>query len=420
MKKETSCLNRVYLSLQEKLICDIHVVIRAKGTVCPAYSKMRINTIYAMTLVFFLSPLCLAWPWSVDLSNTSSANQAEIETIVAQKLAPWQSKIEWSLTTHERRIVRVKEDMEAMRHDVESVRDVQKACLHRLDQWIATFDRLSRQSSAHWDEWQKAREQMDAAVTRLMEGQDRQANGLSALQTELRSVQASESGLRQLIAAQQANLSNLEDRVNQGHALFSDLIDKLDSQAQAMKEQGRRSDDRLHASVVFQSFLWGAWVVSLFGIAVYLYRSRLQRQKNAKLVQDEINLVNQRLLDFCEVTQKKMMASKGETDHALAVKLADEVTRMEKNLFRMDPAIKGYKQLTAAIRRIRNNFAANGYELVEMQGKPYHEGMLADVTFIADDTLEPGQRLITSVTKPQINHRGVLIQKASVTVSQHI
>ena len=86
----------------------------------------------------------------------------------------------------------------------------------------------------------------------------------------------------------------------------------------------------------------------------------------------------------------------------------------------MDSSIKGYKQLTKGIERIKNNFLAKGYEITEMLGKPYDEGMRINVDFVLDESLEPGVRVITSITKPEVIYNGELIQKAIVTVTQNI
>jgi hypothetical protein len=86
----------------------------------------------------------------------------------------------------------------------------------------------------------------------------------------------------------------------------------------------------------------------------------------------------------------------------------------------MDQSIKGYKQLKRSLERMKTNFMANGYEVVEMLGHAYHEGLKATVDFIDDETLEKGVRVITRVTKPQINFEGRMIQAAQITVSQNI
>lgn len=109
-----------------------------------------------------------------------------------------------------------------------------------------------------------------------------------------------------------------------------------------------------------------------------------------------------------------------EIDHSLAKKVADEIVRIETNLSRMDPTVKGHKQLSRAVERIRNNFLAQGYEIVDMLGKPYIEGMKATTTVVPDESLEPGQQIITGIKKPQINYNGEMIQVAEITVSQNI
>lgn len=107
-------------------------------------------------------------------------------------------------------------------------------------------------------------------------------------------------------------------------------------------------------------------------------------------------------------------------DHSLALKVADEIVRIELNMARMDASIKGYKQLAKAVERIKDNFKANGYEIVDMLGKPYNEGMKVTANFVVDEDLEEGKQIITGITKPQINYNGQMIQAAQITVSQNI
>ena len=100
-------------------------------------------------------------------------------------------------------------------------------------------------------------------------------------------------------------------------------------------------------------------------------------------------------------------------------KVADEIVRIETNLSRMDSSVKGYKQLSASVRRIKDNFLANGYEMVDMLGKPYSEGMKVLANFVPDESLKEGEQIITGIIKPQINYNGVMIQAAQITVSQN-
>lgn len=109
-----------------------------------------------------------------------------------------------------------------------------------------------------------------------------------------------------------------------------------------------------------------------------------------------------------------------EPDHSLIKTLADRITFMEMTLFKMDPQVKGFKQLSKSITQMKDNLLANGYELVEMLGKPYNDGMKAVANFNDDDEIEEGKRIITAIIKPQINYKGEMIQAAQITVSQNI
>ena len=66
------------------------------------------------------------------------------------------------------------------------------------------------------------------------------------------------------------------------------------------------------------------------------------------------------------------------------------------------------------------NYMAKGYEISDMLGKPYNEGMRINADFVLDENMESGTRLITSITKPQVIYKGEMIQKAIVTVTQNI
>ena len=108
----------------------------------------------------------------------------------------------------------------------------------------------------------------------------------------------------------------------------------------------------------------------------------------------------------------------GETDHSLALKVADEIVRIQKNTLQMDPKTKGLKQLVASVKRIQNNFSSNGYDIIEMLDQPYDEGMNASANFILDEELNENEQVITKIIKPQVNYQSVMIQAAQIEVSK--
>ncbi len=124
--------------------------------------------------------------------------------------------------------------------------------------------------------------------------------------------------------------------------------------------------------------------------------------------------LNDRLLTLMEKGSSGA-ADKDETSTVLEV--ANEVARIQTNLFRMDKSVKGYKQLERAAERITEIFAARGYEIRSLIGSEYSENMKCSATFADDDTIEPGKQIITGIKKAMVVYNGKMIQTPEITVS---
>lgn len=134
--------------------------------------------------------------------------------------------------------------------------------------------------------------------------------------------------------------------------------------------------------------------------------------KQAELMEAQINLL--------EEQNKSIPSSLIETeiDHSLALKVADEITLIERNISLMDSNVKGLKHLSRSIDKLKDNLLANGYELPELLGKNYNQGMKVIISSsIPDDNLEEGVEIITKVIKPQVNYKEKMIQTAQIEVS---
>lgn len=175
------------------------------------------------------------------------------------------------------------------------------------------------------------------------------------------------------------------------------------------------------------TFLLGSLIYWLLGKRISSSKTDVEtqiRNTKASLEEESIKLDN-KLVEVLETQLKlqketsktKAVESEEKTDHSLALKVADEIIRIQKNLGRMDEKTKGLKQLNSSVRRIQDNFASNGYELVEMLGKEYHEGMKVTANFVPSEDIETGKEIITRIIKPQVNFKGEMIQAAQIEVS---
>lgn len=157
--------------------------------------------------------------------------------------------------------------------------------------------------------------------------------------------------------------------------------------------------------------------------AVHVIKNAQEKLELAhKQIQEETLKLDGRLVEILDrqIQVQNEKGVSGEKDHSLVLKVADEIVKIELNLSRMDSSVKGYKQLSKAVERMKNNFMAQGYEFVDMLGKPYNDGMRINADFVIDEDIPEGVRTITSIIKPQINYNGEMIQKATVTVVQNI
>ena len=123
-------------------------------------------------------------------------------------------------------------------------------------------------------------------------------------------------------------------------------------------------------------------------------------------------------LSIIEKNKQVSNTNNTEPDHSLALKVASEINLIERNVKLMDSKTKGLKQLIQSVTKLKDNLAANGYEMPELLDKQFHQGMKVIVTVsIPDENLEKGEEKITKVLIPQVNYNDKMIQTAQIEVS---
>lgn len=133
--------------------------------------------------------------------------------------------------------------------------------------------------------------------------------------------------------------------------------------------------------------------------------------KQTELMDSQLHLIEQQ-----NATSRVMPTA--EPDHSLALKVASEINLIERNINLMDAKTKGLKQLQASVGKLKDNLSANGYEMPELLGKQFHQGMKVIVTSsIPDENLEKKSEIISKVLIPQVNYNDKMIQTAQIEVS---
>lgn len=229
------------------------------------------------------------------------------------------------------------------------------------------------------------------------------------------------------------SLQNLVKTNSQNiETMATDLGTKIQQTENSTKESITKIDQNVNQNRMF--WLGGLLAtIGLGGLIYWLLGRKIktsqtdvesQIKKTQKHLEEEAIKLDNKLVEVLESQLKLKQEEKTQTstsstdiDHSLALKVADEIIRIQKNISQMDSNTKGLKQLTASVKRIQDNFASNGYELVEMLGKEYNEGMKVVANFVPNEDLEKGQQIITKIIKPQVNYKGEMIQSAQIEVS---
>ena len=258
---------------------------------------------------------------------------------------------------------------------------------------------------------------------------------LRSLKLENEALKRSVKIQREMIDSQRITLDSL------GSTVVSNIKNAVNQLGVRIDEANASLQAKASANDLKSRTMWGVSLFLFFAIISFVVYWLLHRRITKgyldvtalKLKADKLNedILNQFSLDMAEmqkiaaslVTLSSMQVSQPNNivlDHALIKALADRITFMEMTLHKMDKGVRGYKQLSKSIIHMKDNLKANGYELVDMLGKKYNDGMKVTANFIEDEELKEGEQIITSIIKPQINYRGVMIQSAQITVSQNI
>ena len=248
-------------------------------------------------------------------------------------------------------------------------------------------------------------------------------------------VNAANSNIKKL----EGRLSSTVDSVNglKNELAFTNnnlkaLANKLELQIQQLSDKSNSDFSALSKRVSNNTIYWilAILMMALFSVILFSWlRARLRLLKtelsdqikntSESIREDILKLDNQVfwLLDIQKNLRETEQNESEDIDHSLALKVADEIIRIQRNLGSMDPETKGLKQLEFAVDRILDNFQEKGYEMVDLLNKPYDEGMKVSAKFKHDNTLKQGEQIITGIFKPQVNFNNVIIQEAQVEVS---
>jgi len=260
-------------------------------------------------------------------------------------------------------------------------------------------------------------------------------SGIIELRQAIDSLKSENRYLRKELSGQKERLRMLSDSVK---AKFDTVDAKTRHATSLLGDKIAQTEDSARTQIadvnkaVSQKTLFsiiGGVVLLLLSVVLFAWLYRRQKSNRADIIgqlEKTKSSIDERLVaEFAksvEVLQSLSQNSgslKGsEPDHSFALKVADEITLMERNISQMDADTRGLRQLTRSIGRLKDNLAAKDYEIPELLGSLYNEGMRAIIiNTVPDENLGHGVELITKIVKPQVNYQDQMIQAAQIEVS---
>lgn len=271
------------------------------------------------------------------------------------------------------------------------------------------------------------------------------AKELQPLKTSVQTLQKENSSLKSEIGNLNTKLSNANKSIDslrtltqENSSAISQTANQLGIQISTTEQTANKRIDEVGQSLSTNSLYGIIGVLSAILLSGLLYWLLSKRQKTDKtevveqlqktkssieesLVKEfgkQTSLIESELQLLAQQKTASPISSNAEPDHSLALKVASEINLIERNINLMDKGTKGLKQLERSVGKLKDNLSANGYEMPELLGKQYHQGMKVIVTSsIPDENLEKGSEIITKVLIPQVNFNDKMIQSAQIEVS---
>lgn len=264
---------------------------------------------------------------------------------------------------------------------------------------------------------------------------------------EIKKLNDNIKALKQALEVQNKSTANIDKKLVDTHKKLSETDSETKKRVNDVSQSASDAQSRitglgqqLGQRTVQLSF--GTILAGILGIAALLFAFVI-RKRNAegsaslenKLSQVRVHIDDETVkLDgkLIELLQNQMQLFQAErstkslqekpqalpaVDHSLPLKVGEEIFRMRQRLHALPPDTKGLKPLQKSLERLEEEFNQQGYEMINMHGLKYDEGMSVKAKFIASDELEIGQAIITKVIKPQVNYNSISIQDAEIEVS---
>ncbi len=262
---------------------------------------------------------------------------------------------------------------------------------------------------------------------------------ISKLTSKIKSLEKNNSDLQQTNFIQKKQIDSITSQLSVAQLNIQQILDSLHITAATVSISNRQTQNQIQNINQTISNRTLFWIIAILAVAllsvVIFFSLRSKLSSSTKNLDSQIAKTNQAMhneatkLDskLIEILQTQLSILKEErktngatantSDHKLPLKVGNEIYRMRQRISSIKSEDKSLIPLSKSLERLEEEFNQGGYEIVDMLNKQFNDGLPVKASFIPSDNLNPGERIITKVIKPQINFNHEAIQMAEIEVS---
>lgn len=263
---------------------------------------------------------------------------------------------------------------------------------------------------------------------------------ISKLTSKIKSLEKNNTDLQQSNANQKKQIDSMTSQLSIAQSNIQQIADSLHITVTNVSTASKQTQNQIQDINQTISNRTLYWITGILGVALlsmivfFVLRKRLssstknldsQIAKTNEAMQNEAIKLDSKLVEILQTQlsilkeeRKNKGATSNEADHKLPLKVGEEIHRMRKRIENMPQDVKGLSALTNSLQRLEEEFNESGYEIEELLGKKYIDGMKVEARFVDNPDIPKGQEIITEVLRPQIMYKGSVLQVAKVEVGK--
>lgn len=263
---------------------------------------------------------------------------------------------------------------------------------------------------------------------------------ISKLTSKIKLLEKYNSDLQQTNSIQKKQIDSITSHLSVAQSNIQQIADSLHitvTNVSTTNKQTQNQIQDINQTITNRTLYWIIGILAavlLSMIIFFVLRNKLssnsrdldsQIAKTNEAMQNEAIKLDSKLVEILQSQLsilKEERKTKGTTTdesiHKLPLKVGEEIHRMRKRIENMPQDVKGLSALTNSLQRLEEEFNDSGYEIEEMLGKKYVDGMKVEARFVDKPDIPKGEEIITDVLRPEIKFKGVVIQVAKIEVGK--